>query len=120
MRITQAQIHQAYAAAKSAFEGDLSESEAAANLSSHHGINSSSANTFVRVLSKMLAGQRFTRGLSVPATRYYLERVLAEYGKRGLHDALHALERHTAYYEGKRHTTMHGLRGIHNEFLSYL
>jgi hypothetical protein len=114
--ISAAQVQQAYLAAKRAIDGEVSTSDAVRYLTSHHGLNSSTANTFVRVLGKMLTGQLFTRGLALAPTRYYLERILADNGRTGLSHALDALMQHINYYENRRSVNMNGLRDIHRTF----
>jgi hypothetical protein len=119
MPVTFEQIHQAYLAAKRAYDGELSPAEAVQQLHTHHGVNKSTANTFVRVLPKMFAGQLYTRGLSVVATRHYLESILAG-NKASLSNALTALMLHIPYYEDSHNANMHSLRALHREFSSRL
>ncbi|QKG52881.1 hypothetical protein [Hymenobacter sp. BRD67] len=118
MSITPEQIRQSYLAARRAYNGELSPAEAVQHLSSRHGLNRSTANTFVRVLPKMLTGQLYTRGLSVAATRHYLESIRVD-NTTELSNALTALMLHIPYYEDSHNANMHSLRALHKEFFNH-
>lgn len=90
-----------YQKAKEAYLGLISNNEASAFLVRERNLNSSSAITVIRIFQKMLAGETFTRTLSVEYFEYFLYRIYADMGIAKLDLALNAIKKHIFYIKTK-------------------
>lgn len=114
--IGQKEYQAAYVAAKAVFRDEISEQQAADQLSADVGMALGSAYDYVRVLGLMLEGKRYTRTINDAATRFYLDRILADFGSESLRSALQALNLHIEYYEKAASTKRPALRAIASDF----
>lgn len=68
------------------------------------GMNRNSAFMYVYVVDSMLGGKVYKRAINTKATRAYLGKIHAEYGKEGLRKAINALRAHIRYRQSLGHT----------------
>lgn len=108
-------IVQAYDRARDAFEGKLSETQAVAALM-QAGMTKASASDYVRNLRQMLVGKAYHRTLSDAGTRYYLAKILSDFGPIPAEAALRALRGHIVYYEAISGSRRPSLRAIASAF----
>jgi hypothetical protein len=87
---------QAYQVARDVYEQRLLPKEGIERLA-NAGINRNSARDFIYILRSMLGGEAYKRAMSTGATRYFLNRILHDYGVKRLKDATAALRLHVAY-----------------------
>lgn len=113
MPVSPEQVHKAFEYAKKSYANEMSASEAAKYLADHYKLKESTAYAFVYAFLKMMSGQVYKRGLSVYATKYFLENILTDFGAAKLQSALSALMHHITYYEDGHNTNMHKLRDVH-------
>lgn len=67
-------------------------------------------------LRLMLQGTTYTQVLGMPAIRYYLTRISADYGPQQLRNAVTSIRGHVTYAQGKMGTTGMNLSLLADEF----
>lgn len=97
MQITPGLILECYNAAKRVVAGELAESSAIKDLA-EVGMNPASASIYVRCLRHLLVGEVFSRTISAPAAKFYLENIRADFGEDAFLRALQSVELHIAGY----------------------
>lgn len=104
MKITTEMVHTAYAIAKLAYEGKYTVNEAKEEIYRITGMNPNSACDYVNNFRYMVDGERYVRVMSLYATKYFVERIRADYGETAFLSALESNRKHIAYYKphGKR------------------
>lgn len=106
MKATIDDIRLAYEMSKQCYEGKISRTYARECISASGNISENSANDYIYNLKSMLEGRHYTRTLSSCATKYFIERIHADYGENAYHAAIKATELHVDYYNslgyGKR------------------
>jgi 5-methylcytosine-specific restriction protein A len=112
MKITEKQIKMAFAAACNAYEDNLSPTVVARKLHEDCGLNENSARDFLTVYKCMRLGNKYSRGLSIPATEYYLEKILGKYGFKELELALSSVEQFIEYIESKSNSNYKKMRTV--------
>ena len=110
------EIKAAYSLATLVARGELTDLEAASELQEKHGMNFSSAWAYLRKRRQMLAGEKYTRTMNIAATRYFLERILADEGDDGLKTALSSVRKHTAYYAEQGKSSLPSIMALVEEF----
>lgn len=99
-RIGVEQYTRAYKIGRRFCRGEVSITKAGHSLE-REGMNYSSATDIVMGLRHLLKGERYTRTMSDAATHDFLTWILRDYGPETLGQALQAVAKHLAYYEGK-------------------
>jgi len=110
------EIKAAYSLATLVARGELTDLEAASELQEKHGMNFSSAWAYLRKRRQMLAGEKYTRTMNIAATRYFLERILADEGDDGLKTALSSVRKHIAYYAEQGKSSLPSIMALVEEF----
>ncbi len=81
-------------------------------------INKNSAVDYLYNYSNLINGKVFTRTMNIPATKYYLEKILKTKGEEILHKSLQSLSLHIDYYESVSGSSVKKKKEILNEFLA--
>jgi hypothetical protein len=98
MKITKEMFEMSYIFGKKVFQKEIDISQASKLLSVETGMHSGSAKAYVGAFILMMNGEKYSRTLNTEATKYFLENINKDYGKRQLQIALNAVEQHTKYY----------------------
>ncbi|HET9503748.1 MAG TPA: hypothetical protein VFO93_09410 [Hymenobacter sp.] len=120
MALTSEQVKQVYQVAKKIYEGSVSAVDGVECMFQQHAMNKGTARIFISVFPKLREGQLYKYGLAGMPMDYFLTRVLIDYGKAGLLNALNAFKSHIEYYEDRRKTNMNLLREIYKKHLGFL
>ena len=99
MKITDEQTQAGYEIASAVYDGAMSAKAGAQRLHAEHGVNAASAQDFITIFKSMMEGKAYHRTLSIPATRYFFDRLAAERGPVALANAIEATRQHLDYYE---------------------
>jgi 5-methylcytosine-specific restriction protein A len=111
-------VEAAFTKAKKVFDGEVSQTEGARQLSMVHGVNVNSAKIMITVYGKMVRGLEFKRALSAPDMNYFLARFMSEEEANSLANPVEALWKHIIYYEAKNDVTLKSLRDLHSSYLA--
>ncbi|MEX1028352.1 MAG: hypothetical protein WD049_10180 [Candidatus Paceibacterota bacterium] len=79
-------------------------------------MNRASAQAYTSSLQHIFAGREYRRTLNVYATRYFLESIHRDFGRRGLRKAVESVKRHLEYYSGIGKSSLPSTRAILTEF----
>lgn len=115
--ITIKEIEQIYPLAKGLHKKKL---QAINKLHTDVEMNRNSAKYYIQALLAMLEGRRYEKRTNDVATKYFLEKIYADFGRGALVTALSSLKQHIDYCEKDEKRTLHSLRKIHQEFLKKL
>lgn len=116
MKITEQQVAAACEIAKQVYGDHIKQAQGVAILSREHGINPASAGDFINDYRSLRKGKLFQRAMSASAMRHFMESIFADCDMAAKENALNALQRHIAYYEGHYKTRMYAMRGVVDEF----
>lgn len=120
MKITDQMSVEAYRFASAVHRGTIEKRLAAEQLSLKTGMNSKSADGYIRNLLHMLSGKVYHRTLNYYATRHFLDGIRADFGDAALSNALSALRQHLDYYDSTRHGRQVKLRTLLQAYLDSL
>lgn len=96
--IGEREIARIYKLSKLIEDGTLTISEAVADLEQNYRMTRGTVRPYLRKLSQLLAGKTYTRTMNQVATRFFLEKILEDYGVSAGHNALAAVKAHLYYY----------------------
>ena len=109
-------IPTAYKISKKVYEDKMTLSEGTKYIANDGRMNRGSAHDYIYNFRYLIQGKKFSRTLNVSTMEYFFANFLKDYGVLRLENPLSALMQHIEYYEGKRNTTMHLMRGIHKKY----
>lgn len=110
----------AFTISKQVFDGELTQTEGARQLTDNYEINNNSAKIMITVYGKLIQGLEFKRALSAPDMSYYLNRFLSEGGVVYLENPVKALWKHIIYYEEKNGVKLKSLREIYSTYIGII
>jgi len=116
MKISDEMIKQSYIIAKKVYNKNITLTEGADILVKQSKINDNSAKDFINNFRNLITGQKYTRTMSVNATRYYLQNIYNDFGSNSLKKALQAVDSHISYYESLGYGQLKKIRNIYNDF----
>ena len=109
-------IPTAYKTSKKVYEGKMTLSEGTKHIAKEGRMNRGSAHDYIYNFRYLIQGKKFSRTLNASTMEYFFANFLKDYGSLRLENPLSALMQHIEYYEGKRNTTMHSMRGIYKKY----
>ena len=115
-RITNEMVLAAYSLGKEVFFEKLSFSDGTKQLTKNTGMNHSSSQNYIYVLSSMLSGTCYTRTINEFATDYFLCNIGLEFGVERQQSAAKATLQHVEYYK-KIHGYLKGIEKIARKYL---
>ncbi len=99
-KITNKQIHEAYAYAKKVHSEILSIKEAKKLVSKNSGMDQGSAHGYINTCLKMMAGNGYTWTINAYGTDYFLEQIYDDFGIDVFLTSIASVKKHLEYYEG--------------------
>lgn len=115
--ITIKEIEQIYPLAKGIHKKKL---DAIDKLHTDAEMNRNSADFFIQSFLAMMEGRRYEKNTNVDATRYFLEMIEKDFGKKALKTALSSVKQHIEHYEKTEKKPLPSIKKIHQEFLKRL
>ncbi len=109
-------MSECYRLGKDIFEGRAELNDSLDYLATDMGMHRGSATMIVGAFTAMRTGERYTRTVSNPTTKYFLERIFTDYGEDGLRMALNAVWKNITYHEDFLDGKKEGTRKIHAQF----
>lgn len=105
MKITIDMSKMAFPIAKKVYEGNISRTEAAREISRETGMNEGSALAFVTIFLAMMNGEVYKRAFNNQTNEFLLKTIKNEYGEEAFKKAIFAARKHIEYYDtlGKGH-----------------
>ncbi len=113
-------MSECYRLAKDIFEGRAELNDSLDYLATDMGMHRGSATMFIGAFTAMRTGERYTRTVSNPTTKYFLEQIFTDYGEDGLRMALNAVWENIVYHESFLGGKKKGTRKIHVAFSANL
>jgi uncharacterized protein with ParB-like and HNH nuclease domain len=93
----------AYEVSKKVYESTFGRGEGRDEIVRLTGMNSGSAGDYISNFLAMMNGEKYTRTLNEYSTRYFLDRILEDYGHSALLRAIEACKKHADYYASLGH-----------------
>lgn len=115
-KITPQMTEAAYAIARKVYDGQLGRTEGKDEIARTTGMAAGSASDYISDLLYMMNGDAYARTLNEYATRYFLERIRADYGEAAFEKALAACKKHAAYYANLGHGRLAYVERIIEEY----
>lgn len=116
-KITIQNYHDCYDLGKRCFAEGMSVGTAAYQLA-EAGMDLGSARMYIRCVTAMLSGERYTSTVNELATSYFLTQIYSDYGADGLCKALEAVHQHLEYQ--KKYNSLPSIKKLYDDFYSVL
>jgi len=111
-KITNEQIHEAYAYAKKVHSEALSIKEAKNLVSKNSGMDQGSAQGYINTCLKMMSGNGYTWTINAYGTDYFLEKIYDDFGVDAFLTSMASVKKHLEYYEGVGKSAQPKIRSV--------
>jgi hypothetical protein len=88
----------AYDIAKQVYEGTVRRSEGKEQIALRTGMNPGSAGDYISVFLAMMDGIEYKRTINEHSTKFFVNRIRADYGEAAFRKAIEACDKHASYY----------------------
>lgn len=116
--ITEDQIHAVYELGVRVRTRELKAQDAITLLTDRYGMNHASAQAYTSSLQDIFAGREYRRTVNLYATRFFLESIHKDFGRKSLQHAVASVQKHLDYYSRLGKSSLPGTRGLLGEFIA--
>jgi len=108
-----------YEISKKVYIGSMGFTEGRFAIFDQTGINQGTAGDYITNFSAMMEGKRYTRTLTIDATRYFILHIREDFGEPKFKNAIVACKKHAEYYASLGYSRLRYVEKIVDEFSNF-